>query len=111
MQLLSDGECVGDGVTHDAIDVGARVEANRLHLRGVGLAVSKCRLLDRAVDNLPDYVAVLLVHRDKFAFKDELPIIKTGIGNIQFFFSRFFFMFLPFLYVVSRGVAEAQNLS
>ena len=43
MQQLPDGECGGDGIAYDAIDVGARVEAYRLHLRGVGLAVGKHR--------------------------------------------------------------------
>ena len=75
MQLLPDGECVGDGIAHDAIDVGARVEADRLRLRGVGLSVGKRRFLDRAVDDLPDDVAVLLVHRDELAFEDERQLV------------------------------------
>ena len=66
----------------------AGVKADRLHLRGVGLAVSKRRFIDRAIDDLPDNVAVLLVHRDKLAFEgerqfvDDRSVDKFALGKI-----------------------------
>ena len=59
------------GFAHETIDVQAGVEADWLHLRGVGLAVRHGGFLDAAVDDLAHDVAVLLVHGNEFAFEDE----------------------------------------
>ena len=53
----------------------AGVETDGFHLRGVRLAVRKRRFLDRAVDDLANDIAVILVHRDEFAFKDKRQLI------------------------------------
>ena len=70
-QCLSAGECLGDRLAHQTIDVLAGVEADWPHLRGVGLAVRQRGLLDGAVDDAPHHVAVLLVHRDKLALQRQ----------------------------------------
>ena len=62
LQGLPAGECLGDRLAHQAIDVLAGVEAERLHLGGVWLAVRQGGFLDGAVDDATDHVAVLLVH-------------------------------------------------
>ena len=77
-QLLAAGEGGGDGCAHDAVDVLTGVEADGLHLRGVGFAVRERRLIDRAIDDLPDDIAVLFVHRDKLAFKDKRQFVDDG---------------------------------
>ena len=42
---------LGDRFAHNAIDMCARVVADRLHFRRVGLAVRKRRLFNRAIED------------------------------------------------------------
>lgn len=78
LQRGAAGERFGDGRADEAVRVGAGVEADRAHLVRVRFAVRQSRLLDRAVDDLPDDVAVGLVHREEFAFKDEREFVHDG---------------------------------
>ena len=78
LQVLPAGEGFGDRLAHQAIDMLAGVEADWPHLRGVGLAVRQRGLLDGAVDDATDHVAVLLVHRDQLAFEDERQFRHHG---------------------------------
>lgn len=56
----------------------AGVKADGLHLRGIGLAVRERGLLDRAVDDLSDDIAVPLVHRDETAFQHKRQFVDNG---------------------------------
>ena len=77
-QLLPAGEGFFDCLAHQAIDVLAGVEAERLHLGGIGLAVRQGGFLDGAVDDATDHIAVHLVHRDLLAFEDERKLRHHG---------------------------------
>ena len=75
-----------DNFAHNAVNMCARVVADRLHFRCIGLAVRKRHLFNRAIENPADNIAIILVqkfffiglrfltpqNRDKggFAYKD-----------------------------------------
>ena len=53
---------LGDRLAHYTIDLCARVVADRLHFRRVGLAVRERRFVNGTIENASDDIAVILVH-------------------------------------------------
>ena len=53
---------LGDRFAHNAVDMCARVIADRLHFRRVGLAVRKRRFFNGAIENTSNDIAVIFVH-------------------------------------------------
>ena len=66
---------LGDRIAHNAVDMCARVIADRLHFRRVGLAVRERRFFNGAIENTSNDIAVILVHRNKLALENERQFI------------------------------------
>ena len=62
---------LGYRLAHNAVDMRARVVADRLHFRRIRLAVRKRRFFNGAIEDAADDIAVILIHRNKFALENE----------------------------------------
>ena len=97
-------------VVDDGVELLKRILAVFVEDAFVGLYVHDFSR-DLGVASDVDCVHDLALDRE-LQLVDDRGVDLFGLcGRPADLFSRFFFMFLPFLYVVSRGVAEAQNLS
>ena len=72
---------LGDRIAHNAVDMCARVIADRLHFRRVGLAVRECRFFNCAIENASDDIAVILVHNYSMCRSSEPA---SGTANSSF---------------------------
>ena len=58
-----------------------RVITDGFHFRRVGIAVRKCRFVNRAIQNTAYDIAVTLVHRNKLALKNERQLFHNRRVN------------------------------
>ena len=72
---------LGDRLAHYTIDLCARVVADRLHFRRVGLAVRERRFFNGAIENASDDIAVILVHNYSMCRSSEPA---SGTANSSF---------------------------